>query len=243
MNSRQRKYIFTRTLSRGVPGHVGSFFEDLARQLIPGAEDCEPDVADFAHWKLDAGFEVKASDNNHQFEIPAWQLRKHIAASGGFPFGEYAYCLFKYRNREARAINGKRRSLLSKCKTREEIRFVLAQGPITLHIFDISILEAMLNTFGSVSSTKENGDPVLEVRHGVLPTGATAGSFLHDIGIPTKVMKVETHECMLPFRDGVLTYNLFVSIVQILPKKLGRKVSNIILPLVRPSYDFAMTAG
>lgn len=243
--SKDRKAL-RRTLSNEVPKHVGTYFEELACTLFYGTADCPSGDADFANWSLDAGFEVKASDNNHHFRLPIAQLENHLESGRGFPFNNYAYCLFKYANRERRSVclDGSRKSLLSKCKTPEQIRLVLAQNPVTLHILDISIMEAMLRKFGPSPNPRElGGEEVLEIHHRTLQKLTPRGgdktesvAFLDQLGFPPGSFHIGTMPAIIPFRDGLLHMALQVLITRVLPSKFARQVDKVIVPVSRCTF-------
>src|SRR3989338_3420170 len=97
--------------------------------------------------------EVKASDNNHHFRISFPQLKRYLEVER-FPLNGCIYCLIGYRNRQGKATSsGKRKSLLAKCKTLQDIEIFLAKNMDSIYLLDVCLLEAISIQHGFVKGT------------------------------------------------------------------------------------------
>ncbi|MCC7522582.1 hypothetical protein IT407_02175 [Candidatus Uhrbacteria bacterium] len=138
-----------------IPQQVGTFFEQLTRQLTRGTA---PDSnIDLNAWSIDSGIEVKGGDNTHSFRIPSDQLERH-AALAEFPFSNVLYFLYRYDNRLSH--NGP--TGLSRTRGPHQRSIYLFRRMMDLTIIDHRVLLALARKRYAVRSKALPMDPERE---------------------------------------------------------------------------------
>lgn len=139
-----------------IPEQVGTFFEQMTRQLTRGVGNAKPTI-DLQAWSVDSGIEVKGGDNTHSYRIPREQLARH-ADLAEFPYSRVLYFLYRYDNRLSH--NGP--TGLSRAKGAKARSLYLFRQMRDLTIVDHRILVAMARKRSRVRSGLLPMDPERE---------------------------------------------------------------------------------
>ncbi len=148
-----------------IPQQVGTFFEQITRQLTRGTA-LDGNI-DLNAWSIDSGIEVKGGDNTHSFRIPSDQLERHSALAE-FPFSNVLYFLYRYDNRMA----DKPGTGLSRARGAKQRSIYLFRRMLDLTIIDHRVLMALARKTYAVRSKALPMDPERECL--VLPSGVLA---------------------------------------------------------------------
>jgi hypothetical protein len=221
------------TRKRGTSNIVGGFFEELGCKLFAG-EDCHASWCDFANWKHGIGFEVKSSDNQHPFRIPVLQLEDH---DGNVEVGllkENVYLLCKYNNKQKGTRKERRRSILHRLRSKDEIWDFLARNKIEMHVLDIAVIKAFRKKFYAQRelSLGLDGGEAIEMYHKTLRR-LKDREYLRELELAPHSFEIKMFELYTPIKIGLLKCIVHTSVTSILSRSLAKKIDKVLFPLAQ----------